>query len=189
MPNLAFTAHTRSATFALTLSDPMIGRLLRHREVDRLRAKDPWYEPHAINFGKVPDGTADPNLQLQAAWDWLGCDSTDRALIRRGLLELNIGDRKPGSNMVDAPASRYDLIRTTMAGALVAELLVEADFHLDPASVPGVPPHPESRPIIDVGQGGAKLREPLLPEQRDEADMAFWTLPRGRHEFDRYARR
>jgi hypothetical protein len=171
--NAAFAAHTRAATFALALSHNQISRVLEHHKVDELRRKYPWYQPRTVNFGKYPsDLTTDPGLALQTAWDWLGADSTDRSLIRKGLFELDLAEHEPGSNLADAPACRYALLHLTLAGALVAELLIEAGFEVDPARIWKVPPHPDARPVIDVGQDVSHL-PPRIPDDRDPADGPF----------------
>lgn len=149
MANDAFAAHTRSASFALTLSHPQINRMLYHAEVDRLRAKYPWWEtPYQNNFDSAE------------SYAVFCSDSTVRALTRRGLMSVT---------PLDPPCTMYDVVQLTDAGRLVVALLAEADFHLDPAQRPRVHPHPDDRHRIVVAGGDFEFeRNPN--DRRDPED-------------------
>jgi hypothetical protein len=130
--NSAFEAYTRSASFALTLSSPMIDRLMALDRIRQLGDRYPWYRSVGLaNFG-TPES-------LVAQW----LDSTNRALVRRGLLEVVVPDA--------LPVHRTDVTPLTRAGQLTVGLLTEAGFLLDPTKVTPVPPHPDDRIKVDLG--------------------------------------
>jgi hypothetical protein len=145
--NDRFAAHTRSASFALTLSQPQIEWLLVATKVDELRRKYPWYQPAAAEFG-----TAD---ELAIQW----ASSTVRALARKGLVDVT---------PLPPPCSMYDVVRLTTAGQLMVDLLAEAEFVVDPRLVPGVPLHPDDRVVLDLG--ASTSREPTFTTRSDRRD-------------------
>jgi hypothetical protein len=152
--NERFTATTRSASFALTLSDPQIQRLLSLRKMAELRAKYHWYEPHNANFGSPEEHAT--HL----------CDSTIRALVRKGLVDVVIAD--------ELPTCMPDVIVPTRAGELMTDLLVEANFELDPRWVPSVPRHSEDRLRLGPPFGPPEPEGQPVYDRRDPADAAFF---------------
>lgn len=153
--NERFTATTRSATFALTLSEPQIQRLMSLRKMVELRAKYHWYEPYNANFGTPEDHAA--HL----------CDSTVRALVRKGLVDVVIAE---------LPACMTDVIVLTRAGELMVDLLVEANFELNPRWVPEVPRHSDDRVKLDLFGPQPPPDAPPSPvyDRRDPADREFF---------------
>ena len=127
MPNDAFESYTRSASFALTLSSPQIGRLLTKAKIAELTERFPWYGDSRteINFGTVEEAVAGQ------------MDSTNRALVRKGLLEVVVPE--------SLPCQRESIVVLTTAGRLTVGLLIEAGFAVDPRSVPSVFCHPDDR--------------------------------------------
>jgi len=125
MSNERFESYTRSASFAVTLSSPMISTLLHMDKSDDLRRRFPWFtEGHPASFG-----TAD---ELAVQW----CTSSIRALVKRGLVDVT---PKP------PPVYRWEVLTLTWAGRLMVGLLTEAGFAVNPHSGLQVPPHPDDR--------------------------------------------
>lgn len=155
MSNDRFAATTRSASFALTLTGPQIQRMLSLRKMRELQAKYPWYEPYLANFG-TPESHA---AHL--------CDSTVRSLIRKGLIDVVIGE---------LPATMLDVLVPTKAGELMIDLLIEADFELNPQWCPGVPRHSDDRIKLDLFGPGPRPGDPPTPiyDRRDPADIAYF---------------
>ena len=124
-----FSAYTRSASFALTLSHAQIHRVLHLDTVAMLRQEFPWFRPFPINFGSGADHAVQ------------GSDGTARALARKGLLNVV---------PLDPPTDHYEIFSLSEAGVYTAQLLRVAGFTIDPKHVPCVPPHPDDRIMIHL---------------------------------------
>lgn len=143
-----FAAYTRSASFALTLSSAQIGYLQGLIKIEELSAKYPWYRPAEVNFGKAED--------IAVEWS----NSTVQALARKGLVDV-----VPTA----PPVCRHEVIRPTRAGRLLAELLSEAGFVVDPRLLHPVPCHPDDRiPLRATANGFEAL--PTPHDRRAPAD-------------------
>lgn len=160
--NDRFEAWSRSASFALTLSSPQIAKVLfMHKERD-LIARFPWFETGrpANNFCTDANEVA---AQLT--------DSTVRALVRRGLVNVTPKER---------PAFNHDVVTLTRAGELIAMLLIEAGFTAPPAGLM-VNLHPDDRAPsrwvdgdIEVGPWPHDRRlDTMLPD-----DVPYMAAPR-----------
>lgn len=150
-----FAAHTRSASFALTLSQPMITRLLSLNQSAYLTAKYPWHRPLEVNFGTPADAVA----------EWT--DPTMRGLLRRGLLDVHIPDA--------VPFLRHECFPLTKAGRILCDLLVEADFTLDAERFhPKVPPHPDDRHVLSFVEDGEAHVERSTTDRRDWETDGPW---------------
>jgi hypothetical protein len=157
MTNDRFAAHTRSASFALTLTSAQIEELLALSETARLAEKYPWYRPHEANFGTAEE--------LAVHWS----RSTVRALARKGLVDVV---------PTPPPVCRHEVVRLSGAGRLLVALLHEAGFTVALASVPPVPLHPDDRTPV-VWDNGEFVAGPCPPgDRRDPADAEFLSLPR-----------
>lgn len=146
--NDRFAAYTRSASFALTLSSAQIDYLLGLIKIEELAAKYPWYRPAEVNFGKADD----------IALEW--SNSTVQALARRGLVDVV---------PTPPPVCRHEVIRPSRAGRLLAELLSEAGFAVDPRHLQPVPCHPDDRIPLRVTANGFTA-DPTPPDRRAPAD-------------------
>lgn len=158
--NEQFANHTRSASFALTLSAPQIEYLLARAKTEELMAKYPWYVGcQEINFG-------DPSGVEASIFHTTG---TIRALARRGLVTVQA---KP------LPTTDYEIVQVTEAGRLVTLLLAEAGFEVSPRSVRPVYPHPDDRHPIRASEDGHDLVfERSERDRRDPADAVFLSMP------------
>lgn len=157
LANDRFAAHTRSASFALTMSHPQIQQVLALDKVMELRRKYPWYEPHHANFG-----TAD---QLAVEWS----NGTIRSLARRGLVDVV---------PTEPPCCRTDVIRLTRAGQLLVAMLGEAGFELEPHMVPAVPRHSDDRAKLWF-EGMQIHTAPSDGDRRDPDDAPWLSHPVG----------
>ena len=146
-----FAAYTRSSAFALTLSAPQIDFLLCRAKTAELEAKYPWYGAD-ITFG-----TAD-ELAVQM------CTSTVRALTRKGLVDVT---------PTEPPCRASDIVRLSPAGLVVVELLKHAGFEVSPRSIAAVPPHPDDRHRIVVGDNFSMSIDRSRGDRRDPVDAPF----------------
>ncbi len=154
--NENFQSYTRSASFHMTLSQPMIMKLAWYaaRENAILTAHDlstryDWYMPHDLwpAFG--------PTTPEELAYE---CDGTTRALLKRGLVEVSEERLAAGWAVLDAIAESEEpstvlVFRATTAGQLQAQLLIEAGFDIDLSGdklVPLVNKHYDDRPRVSV---------------------------------------
>lgn len=157
MTNPAFEAFTRNTAFNLSLSSAMCNTIMEHALADRLRAKYPWALPNTwVNFG-TPEHAAAMYVS----------DRTNRALVRRGLLRIEIPET--------LPACRFDIVALTRAGELMADLLAEAGFALDPEHYPWlrVTCHPDDRIPVEVGA----VDQPPTPRDRRLDMVEAWDRP------------
>lgn len=160
-----FAAHTRSTAFSLTLSQPMIDRVMaleamhRAREIAAgLASRFPWYEAGTTQDqvfrarARCTDSVAETPDKARL-WQ-MHLSTTEQALARRGLFELEeVHVEDPPSIYGGAPECwRYLRDTLTPAGLKLADLLVAADFERrDPCQfVRSVGPHPDDRLKIRV---------------------------------------
>lgn len=149
-----FANHTRSTAFSLTLSQKMVSRMLRFGLMDEadaimadLATRYDWYVPRSQRHLHC---FAAPGADIEDVY----LDGTDRALVRRGLLEVETGveqiEEPPLYNgdkpeVIEKP---WITIRLSDAGRVTVELLKIAEFE-DPTPVTtyvsAVLRHPDDR--------------------------------------------
>ena len=156
--NDRFASHTRSASFTVTLSQPMIEFLLENELLNKLCAKYPWHRPYEVNFGDPAEAVAE--------WARSG---TISALARRGLVDITIPD--------DVGFCRHEAIQLTEAGRLMCGLLREAGFTAELHGQTRVPIHPDDRPRLHVDDRGRWQTDPSPGDRRDPADIDHLSRP------------
>lgn len=149
--NDRLAAYSRSASFAVAVSDAQVRELLALAKNAELMAKYPWHE----GWPETNFGTAE---ELAVQWS----TAQVRALVRKGFIDVV---------PTPPPCHRHQVIRLTDAGRALVDLLLLAGFEALPVDVPSVSKHPDDKPVVNLG---APDHRPSVPtDRRDPADRPF----------------